>query len=302
MAENKILLESGTNELEIVEFSIGESVFGINVAKVREIINSTKVVGIPNSSPYMEGVFQLRDRIVPLIDLAKYLGFPTMDKTIENRIIVTEFNQLFCGFHVQAVSRIHRISWENIEAPSALTTSQQGVVTGVIKMEERMILLLDFEKIVYDIAPSTSMQRHRKDASGHKSHLRKDKQIMIAEDSEMLLQMLTQLLQEAGYSNQIHFKNGKEAWEHLEASAVNGSENIKMPDLIITDIEMPKMDGHHLTKRIKESREFSSIPVIIFSSLINEQMYGKGVSIGADEQVSKPDIDKLIDMIDKHIL
>lgn len=295
MQRDKILLESGTNELEIVEFEVNNVAFGINVAKVREIINLMKATAIPNSNPSIEGLFQLRSKVVPLVDLAKYFGQSSVNESKDSKIIVTEFNQTVLGFKVHSVSRIHRISWENIEAASSLTT-HEGVVTGVIKMEHRIILLLDFEKIIYNLSPSSVMQfKDKEQTSEEKRKIRLAKQIMIAEDSEMLLHILNDLLFKAGYTNQIHFKNGKELWDYLMQSD-------KKPDLILTDIEMPRMDGHHLTRLIKASSNYKILPVIIFSSLINEQMYAKGLQVGADEQVAKPDIDKLISMIDKHVL
>lgn len=294
--KSNILLESGTNELEVVEFEVGGTKFGINVAKVREIINMTKAVEVPNSNPNIEGLFQLRGKVIPLINLAKYFGKSNNIEAKDNKIIVTEFNSAVFGFHVSSVSRIHRISWESIEAPSSLSGSHEGIITGVIKLEDQIILLLDFEKIMFDIAPATGMKlKDAKLTSEEKVQLRQRKRVMLVEDSEMLLQMIHDLLGESGYSNQAHMKNGKEAWDCLE----QGLEN---PDLIITDIEMPRMDGHHLTKLIKTNSKFKHIPVIIFSSLINDQMYAKGRSLGANEQVTKPEIDKLINLIDKYIL
>lgn len=300
MSKSNILLESGTNELEIVEFGIGQNTFGINVAKVREIIQPNKLAMIPNSHPCIEGIFQLRERIIPLVNLAEYLNLPSSELPNDDKFVVTEFNQLFTAFHVHSVSRIHRVSWKDIEAPSTLTTSYKSVVTGVIKMEGRIILLLDFEKIVYDIAPSTGMKLSQTEPDLiNKVPLRAAKKLMLVEDSDMLRNVLIDILDTAGYHSHLIFRNGEEAWDYLNSAITSPSSDQPLPALIITDIEMPKMDGHHLTKRIRDTSGISDIPIVIFSSLINPQMLEKGYSIGATAQVSKPDIDQLINIIDR---
>ncbi|WP_088102157.1 chemotaxis protein [Halalkalibacter urbisdiaboli] len=292
-----ILLESGTNELEIIVFSVGTGTFGINVMKVREIIQSPPVVEMPNSHPHIEGIIRLRDEIITVVNLANVLGFPQSETPGQDKLIVSELNNIKVAFRVQAVSRIHRVSWTQIEKPSELSQGLEGAATGVVKMDEQMIILLDFEKIVYDINPENGMSVKDVKALGKRN--RSDKKIVVAEDSPMLRKLLHETLAEAGYDCITFFDDGRAAWDYLEFVKEEHSDIKKEIQLIITDLEMPKMDGHHLTKRIKTDEKLQEIPVVIFSSLITEDLFYKGKHVGADAQVSKPEIVKLIEIIDK---
>ncbi|RXI97839.1 chemotaxis signal transduction protein CheV [Anaerobacillus alkaliphilus] len=292
-----ILLESGTNELEVIVFSIGEGVFGINVMKVREIINPLPVTKMPNGHPNVEGIIRLRDEVIPVIDLAKVIGFPASERPEQDKIIVAELNKMKVAFHVHNVSRIHRISWEQIEKPTKLSQGLEGSTIGVIKMDENMILLLDYEKIVVDISPESGINVGQLKALGPRE--RSNKKIVIAEDSPVLRKLLEDTLSSAGYKNLHFFEDGRQAWDYLEQLGNNKNTISELPHVIITDIEMPKMDGHHLTKRIKEHKVLNDIPVVIFSSLITGDLFHKGERVGADAQVSKPEIVHLVQKIDQ---
>lgn len=298
MADDKgILLETGTNEFEIIEFSVGNVFYGINVAKVREIISPLPVTPIVNTHPYVDGMFTLRGKIMPLVNLAKCLS---SDKVTEAyKIIVCEINGVFTGFKVEEVYRIHRISWTQMEPAPHITGSD--LVVGIVKMEDRLIILLDFEKILSDINPEINKKMTAiPESTPDLVQIRKNRTILLAEDSKMLRDLLINTLQGAGYKI-IPNENGQLAWEKLEAMAATGIPIEDQIQLIITDIEMPKMDGHHLTKRIKEHDKMKQLPVIIFSSLINEEMRRKGEALGAYAQITKPEIEQLIGIIDKKI-
>lgn len=300
MRDNNILLEAGTNELEIVEFSIGENKFAINVMKVKEILNPVSVVAIPHAHPFVKGIMELRGEVLPVIDVAKALGLPESGQPQLDKFIVAEFNQQKTVFHVHAVSQIHRISWSQIEKPSEMYQGTESQVIGVIKLQGQMVLFLDFEKMLYEINPDSGIKMSDVKKLGPRE--RSVKKIVIAEDSVMLRKMLHDILQEAGFQNMEFFENGKDAiayLEHLADSIGNIEEAVQ---LIITDIEMPQMDGHHLTKRIKEHSALSKLPVIIFSSLITNELRHKGNMVGADAQISKPDISQLVLKIDELIL
>lgn len=293
---SEILLESGTNEMEIMEFKICDEVFGINVAKVREIMMPTAIKPMPHSHPAIEGVYKPRDIVITVVNLPKYLDFPAPDGEQRELFIVTNFNKLNIAFRVHAVVGIDRISWEKIQKPDkTIYGGCDGVVTGIAEFEGRLITILDFEKIISDIAPETGIQMSEIDKLGHRE--RDERPILIAEDSVLLAKMITEALHKAGYVNTILYTNGQEAWDHLEAVKDE-------PDLrervacIITDIEMPLMDGHRLTKLTKEHPKLRNIPLIIFSSLINDEMHIKGRQLGADEQLSKPEIGHLVETID----
>jgi len=295
-----ILLETGTNEFEIVEFTVGKVNYGINVAKVREVINLLPITPMPNSHPYVDGIFTLRGRVMPLVNLSRCLGVEEQNSSAQN-IIVSELNNYFVGFLVNEVSRIHRVSWSVMEPPPNVANAES--VVGIIKMEGRIVILLDFEKIVAEINPQIHVKLTTvSQSSDALQKIRKTKKIMVAEDSKMLRDLLLETLHRAGYINVTAYNNGKEAWDSLTALANSGAPIEDNVQLLITDIEMPQMDGHHLLKRIREDKSLHKLPVVIFSSLINEEMRRKGDAIGANGQASKPEIIQLIELLDTNVL
>jgi two-component system chemotaxis response regulator CheV len=298
--KSHILLESGTNELEIVEFLIANNRFAINVLKVREIVNPIPITKIPHSHPYIEGIIELRGEVLPVVDLAKVLRFPPSEHPERDKFIVAEFNQLKVVFHVHNVTRIHRISWKQIEKPSQIYQGLEAEIIGVVKLEGQMILLLDFEKIIADINPDLGVNAQQMKKLGNRE--RSQKKIVIAEDSPLLRRLLQDTLAEAGYVLVELFENGEEALRYLQSIVDTGKDIADEVQLVITDIEMPQMDGHHLTKRIREDDKLKKLPVIIFSSLITDDLRHKGEKVGATAQVSKPEIGELVNMIDAHIL
>ncbi|MED0660943.1 chemotaxis protein [Bacillus smithii] len=295
-----VLLESGTNELEIVEFEVNGNKYGINVIKVREIILPVPVTFIPHSHPHVEGIIELRGEILPVIDMMRVLGFENSRPKENDKFIVTEFNRQKAVFRVNNVSKIHRISWQSIEKPSEIYQGKSSEIIGVIKMNGEMLLLLDFEKIMVDINPTSGIQVEQVKKLGKRE--RSNKKIIVAEDSPLLRKLLEETLGEAGYVNIDFFENGQEALSYLESLIEEESDIAEKVQLVITDIEMPQMDGHHLTKRIKDNPSMKKLPVIIFSSLITNELRHKGEMVGADEQVSKPEINELIKKIDEYIL
>jgi len=295
-----ILLESGTNELEVVMFGIAGEIFGINVLKVREIINYMPVTSIPNAHPSVEGIIRLRDEVIPVVNLASVLNLEDTETPDQNKFIISELNQIKVAFHVHHVSRIRRLSWEQIEKPSELSSSRDAYAIGIIKLEEGMSILLDFEKIIVEISPESGVNVERLKELGPRE--RSEKNILVAEDSAVLRHLLDDTLNEAGYENITFFENGREAWEHLQAIIDRGEDPKDHFQLIISDIEMPQMDGHHLTDRIKNNEHMHELPVIIFSSLITDDIFHKGQQVGASAQVSKPEIVNLVKEIDYYIL
>ncbi|EAD3309933.1 TPA: chemotaxis protein CheV, partial [Listeria monocytogenes] len=290
MTEEKgILLQSGTNELEIVTFTVGENLFCINVLKVKEIIHPLEVTPVPDSNPAIEGVSQVRGEIMPVVNLARVMKLPEIEPE-NTKFIITELNQMKIVFRVDEVHRIQRISWEQIEEPEKLSIGLEELAVGIVKLDGNLVLLLDYEKIIYEISGNADFAVTGEDRMARKVN-REEKTIFIAEDSQMLRQLLEDTLHEAGYTNLQFFANGREAQEHifklLKEQKEQTFENV---NLLITDIEMPQMDGHHLTKVIKEDEIGRELPVVIFSSLITEDLEHKGAGVGADAQVSKPNI------------
>lgn len=301
MEANKgILLESGTNELEIVEFGIGKNKFGINVIKVKEIINPVHITLVPHSHPNVEGIIELRGEVLPVVNVANALGFPASATPELDKFIVAEFNQQKVVFHVHTVTQIHRISWSQIEKPSDMYQGLESQIIGVIKLHSEMILLLDFEKIVVEINPESGINVQQVRKLGHRQN--SEKKILIAEDSPLLRKLLFDTLTEAGFKQLEFYENGQDAINYLEGLVDDGKSIVEEVQLVITDIEMPQMDGHHLTRRIKESSKLAILPVIIFSSLITDSLRHKGQIVGADAQISKPQIEELIRLIDQFVL
>ena len=297
MADTEILLESGTNEIEIMQFTIFGELYGINVAKVREIMMADKVKPVPHSHHAVEGIFKPREILLTVINLPRYLTGNSGDKNDRDLFIITNFNKMNIAFRVHTVVGISRISWEDIQKPDkALSNGDDGVATGIAQCGGQLVTILDFEKIVAEIAPETSIQVHDIDALGER--VPRDNPIVLAEDSILLTKMIKDSLFRAGYSNLKNFNNGKDAWEYLES--IRNEANIhEKASLLITDIEMPDMDGHRLTKLVKDDERLRRMPVIIFSSLINEEMRRKGKQLGADEQLSKPEIGRLVEVMDE---
>lgn len=291
-----ILLESGTNEMEIMEFTIEGNLYGINVAKVREIMMSAPVHAMPHSHPAVEGIFKPRDLVITVVDLPTYLARHEVPKGEKDLFIVTNFNKMYIAFRVHTVVGISRISWKDIQKPdNTVSGGPDGVATGIAQCGDDLVTILDFERIVAEIAPETTIQMSEVEALGKRS--RSIQPIWVAEDSILLSRMIQEALNKAGYTNLRMFPNGAELWEAAQEwkGAEDQAEHVA---LIITDLEMPQMDGHRLTKLLKSTDELKDIPVIIFSSLITEEMYIKGKQLGADEQLSKPEIGHLIGVID----
>ncbi len=293
--DTKILLENGTNELEVLEFTLDGNSYGINVAKIREIIPYQAVTPVPNAHPSVEGVFMPREVMITAIDLKNCLQRGQSEP--KGLFIITNFNELNIAFHVDTVIGIHRVSWTEIIKPDGtISNSEDGIATGIIKKDGKLIIILDFEKIVTDISPETGLKITDIDALGERS--RNETPILIAEDSALLNKLIVESLKKAGYVNISHTENGQEAWDYLSQWKAEGSID-KNCKCVITDIEMPQMDGHRLTKLIKSDDVLKSLPVVIFSSLINDEMRRKGEQLGADAQLTKPEIGKLVETIDE---
>lgn len=295
-----ILLESGTNELEIVEFSVGQNKFGINVIKVKEIIQPVKVTKIPHSHPIVDGIIDIRGEILPVVNVEKAIGSVSSKDLHSEKFIVTEFNKTKVVFRVHAVSQIHRISWDKIEKPSEMYQGNNSQITGVVKIYDEMVLLLDFEKILVDINPESGIRLNQVKKLGKRE--RSEKKLVVVEDSSLLRKLLQETLMEAGFYKVEFFENGKDALLYLQSITELGKAIEDEVQLVITDVEMPQMDGHHLTKRIKEDQALTILPVIIFSSLITADLRHKGQNVGASAQISKPEISKLVHKIDEFIL
>lgn len=295
LMDTNILLENGTNELEILEFILDGYSYGINVAKIREIIPYQRVTPIPNAHPSIEGIFMPRETMITAINLSNCLGHE--DTLVGGMFIITNFNQLNIAFHVEDVLGIHRLSWTELVKPDhSFGSLEDTVITGVVKRDDHLIVLLDFEKIICDINPETGLRTSAVEAMGKRS--KNNVPILIAEDSPLLNKLIVEALNKAGYENLTHTENGQEAYDFVQKCKKEGTLKEKVR-CIITDIEMPMMDGHRLTKLIKSDEATKHIPVVIFSSLVNEDMKRKGKALGVDAQISKPEVGDLVKVIEE---
>lgn len=385
MGQTGILLESGTNELEIVEFFVDEAVpggaasdgpesaraseadaglggtpesldggnacvtvtpsgtgfgvaaplacgslrrrYGVNVAKVVEIIRMQPVTALPQMPhPAVLGAFPHRDgRVIPLVDLAKYLGIPR-DTSGEPKIIVTEFNTVITGFQVSGVNRIHRISWTDVEAPGRfLQEASRNSITGMVRLDGRVVFLLDMESIVAEMHPDLSIRMDRplgpasaggrgqgtENAAGAATkavppNSQPDAQpdlpprryrILHADDSGSVRRLVRNLMEASGRFELLQANDGQEAWDMLDGlrreAEAKGVPLSGLVQAVVSDIEMPRMDGLTLCRRIKEDPVLRALPVALFSSLVSERLGHKGESVGADAQFAKPDLQLL---------
>ena len=294
--EQGILLEAGTNEMELLVFRVGPTPFGINVAKVREIIQRTKTISIPYAPMAVEGSFKLREQVLTMVNLGRFFGMETEQiRQGEGMSIIVEFNRVSCGILVDTVERIHRMSWNKIQPPPQYLVDIEAPITGVTYIDEKIVLIVDFETIISEIlgVESVSVSENNQIAEGNIS--KKDARILLADDSIVVRVSLTGRLNDHGYKNLTVCTDGQDAWETIQKQR---SEGAKPFDLVLTDIEMPRMDGLHLTSKIKTDPELKDIPVILFSSLITKDNINKGKAVGADAQASKPDSEGMIKAIE----
>lgn len=314
VAKQEILLESGTNELEIIEFYVGSQPLGINVQKLKEIISFDESVltSVPGSEPAMLGTLLLRGATIPLIDLKKHLKQRVQEETEETArpvVMVCEFNHRTNGFKVDGVNQIHRVSWNDVEPIAPIISQYKPRFTGSIHIDNREILILDLEHIVGEFDPesvlgdvdASSGSGSSESSLSHRSNVR----ILMAEDSSIIRTGIEKVLREAGFAGLEVFVDGADCYRRilqLKEQAEAAGEDIRQHlSLLISDIEMPKMDGLTLCRKVKEELGYKQVPVILFSSLINPPMEVKCDSVGADGYAAKPEIDKLMVMMDQFI-
>lgn len=292
--DSGILLEAGTNEVEILLFQVGQQLCGVNVAKVREVRALDQVTFLPSFPQAMDGVIRVRETVVPAVDLEKYLwGATDRVPQANERHLLLEFNDRLLAFRVQAIDRVHRVSWKDIR-PMPQGAGNDVPVTGIVVIGGRIVTLLDFESIGAQLGISGS------------THITGDEMtpvpgeatgcpLVFADDSPLIRRMMEDALRQAGYEDVRAFSDGQEAWGYLDGvAAANTPDTIRQVVAgVITDVEMPRMDGFNLTKRIRENAVLKDLPVILFSSLVSRDNEKKGRQVGATAQVSKPKWDDL---------
>ena len=284
-----ILLEAGTNELELLVFEVTGQLFAVNVAKVREARTLEHATFLPLFPDSVEGMVRVRDTVVPAVDLHKYLwGSVQAGTRTGEKLLLLEFNNQLIAFRVAAVDRVHRVSWKEI-LPLPPGTGQDVPVTGLVLLDGKIVVLLDFESIGVKLGISGSLQ-----VSEHLATASIPAEIpcrlVFADDSALIRRMMHDTLERAGYQDVHIFADGQEAWDYVaELARHHTPESIRESvAAIITDIEMPRMDGLSLTKQVRQHPVLKDVPVILFSSLVSRDNEKKGRQVGATAQISKP--------------
>ncbi|MDD4731639.1 MAG: chemotaxis protein [Desulfovibrio sp.] len=299
-----ILLETGTNELEVLEFyvdhpsvdgkSTERSRFGVNVAKVMEVVEAPADLEPEGTDrhPALMGTIPLRDLALPVVDLGRWLDLHRTPTPNEN-IIVTRFNNVVTGFLVTGVIQIHRVNWQDIESPGKVMSNMPGnCITGSMVIDGNFVLLIDLERALAELDETGTLE----DDSDSADTGGEGRKVLLADDSTSVRALLSQRFDKAGFEVQA-FMNGQEAWEELlqlrDRAEEQGVPVTDLLDVVVTDVEMPRMDGYTLTRQIKDDSTLSRLPVVLFSSLIAGDVAHKGEAVRADLQVTKPDFNNL---------
>lgn len=291
---------AGTNKLEILMFSLGmdvrtqrEETFGINVFKVREVMRIPPITRAPEMPPSVEGMVSLRGALVPVIDLAKYIGLVT--ETPPEIMIVTEYNGHTQGFLVKGVDNILRLDWSAMRVPPAMLVAELGgLVTAITELKDkRLVMMIDVEKV---LAETGHFSTDEIIFNAVKPLGRENRTVFFADDSSVARNQITRTLDAMGVKH-ISAINGRQAWAELsKMAAYADSTGTPLKDIIqviLTDVEMPEMDGYMLTRKIKEDNRFKGIPVLMHSSLSSTSNQQLGKTVGVDEYIPKFEPQKL---------
>lgn len=289
-----ILLDSTRGELEILEFTVNGVYFGINVAKVQEIIKAPEITSTPLASKGVLGCILVRNDIYSVIDLNIILYHKETDMESQPYIILCNFNNQKNSFVVENVLGIRRVAWSEMKKPSNILNSEDvSSIVGIITLDDQIISVLDFEKIVTDINPANGLKIDElKAVDDSKRKERQKHTILVADDSRMINKMLTDTITKEGY-NVVSVEDGKQALDTYLANPSNYS-------LLVTDVEMPVMDGLECSRLLKE--KYPDFPIIVFSSLVNEALTRKIENLHLEDTITKPEIGQLVERIDALVL
>lgn len=285
---------AGTNRLEVLLFSLGKDVrtgreetFGVNVFKVREVMLVPEITHAPDMPPSVEGMVSLRGSMIPVINLPDFCGIQSEEKP--DILIVTEYNKNVQGFLVHSVDTIERLAWEDVKVPPTMMAQQHGgLVTAVTELKDkRLVMIMDVEMVLSQTSgfdQSADLFEGIEDISEHNITL------LFADDSAVARDQIIRTMNHMGIKY-ISTTNGAEAWEKLkeiaERAATTDHKTSDFVQVILTDVEMPEMDGYVLTKKIKEDPKFADIPIIMHSSLSADANQALGKGVGADAYVPK---------------
>lgn len=290
---------AGSNKLEILLFSLGgDEIFGINVFKIKEVTSCPKITRMPNMRPGVVGVFSLRGNVLPALDLGTFAGLGDIGVGVGRSMIVTEYNQSAQGFIVQSIDRIIRVDWDQVKAPKSILSSGQSMITALTELPDgKLVSILDVEQVLFEAFGDAKMPslhgvgRPERDLTG---------QGFFADDSGIARKKIQEVFDHLGVKSQ-YAENGREAWDRLQqmaqAAATAGVPLCSQLKVILTDAEMPEMDGYVLTKLIKSDARFEGIPVVMHSSLSSQANRAMGEAVGVDGYVAKFDPHSLVESI-----
>jgi two-component system chemotaxis response regulator CheV len=299
------VLKVGTNEMELVDFrilkyegeEIYEGIYGVNVSKVREIIRVPKLTELPGTPEFIEGIFDLRGVVIPVVNLAAWMGVDAPEQAQKNaRVIITEFNNILIGFIVHEAKRIRRINWKDIEPASFAAGGgalDKNKITGVTRIEDDSVLLiLDLESVVQDLglySPTQDETPH--DIEHFTGH------VLLLDDSHTARKIVKEALEKMGFKV-IEANDGQEGLERLEDLYEKYGENIgQQLRLIVSDVEMPRMDGFHFASNVKHDKRFGSIPIVFNSSISDHFSEGRGKEAGGEAYLVKFDASTFYDEV-----
>jgi two-component system chemotaxis response regulator CheV len=307
--QEDLVLKVGTNQMELLEFQIERQEedgtvytgrYGINVAKVLEVIQMPELTEVPASEPYVLGIMNLRGTTIPLLSLAKWMKIQEPERNpASNKVIITEFNGVRIGFIVHQASRIRRVAWKEIQIPPEIINEKYGgSITGTITLEDkRLLLLIDLEKIVADMSPG---QEAALELPPPPKAERKKRSILVADDSLVARKQILKVLSHGNFEVDV-VVNGQQAWDRMQAyyerSREEGLPLRDLVHLVLSDVEMPEMDGYTLTKKIKDDERFRQIPVVLHSSLSGETNVDKANRVGCNAYVVKFDPELLFQAV-----
>jgi len=298
---------AGNNKLEILLFSLGldsrtgrKETFGINVFKVREVMRTPPITSAPDMPPSVEGMVSLRGALVPVVDLAKYASVDSDTK--RDIMIVTEYNGHTQGFLVEGVDTILRLDWSMMRVPPEMLVAQLGgLVTAVTELQDgRLVMMMDVEKVLSETT------RYDDDIlfKGIAPVDAPEATVFFADDSIVARKQIEKTLNALGV-RYVMAMNGRQAWEELDKAATfaqaSGKPISSVVTMVLTDIEMPEMDGYILTKKIKTDPRFQGVPVVMHSSLSGMSNQALGKSVGVDEYVSKFEPQRLAEAITRRV-
>ena len=276
----------GSNKMEILLFSLGsDEKFGINVFKVKEVCQAGKITRTPNMPSGVDGIVSLRGHVMPVLNLANFMGIPPTDQ--HQTMMVAEFNNHILGFLVQSVDRIIRVDWDKVRATEGMLSDNGTLITAISELPNgTLISILDVEQILANAFGEAIVDNVEKVESG------RDMCIFFADDSMVARRKIAEVLDKMGVKH-IQTSNGHEAWDRLKIMA-DSAQNVGASlhdqiQVILTDAEMPEMDGYVLTQHIKSDRRFDGIPVVMHSSLSAEANRAMGRRVGVDYYVAKFD-------------